>query len=51
MIKNLIIEKQIEIIAKPEDVWDALINPDKIKLYLFGTHAVSEWMPVISIMN
>ncbi|HUL72879.1 MAG TPA: SRPBCC family protein [Vicinamibacterales bacterium] len=26
-------------------VWDALINPDMIKRYLFGTNTTSDWKP------
>lgn len=37
MNSNLVAEASIEIKAKPADVWDALINPEKIKVYLFGT--------------
>jgi uncharacterized protein YndB with AHSA1/START domain len=33
----------IGIKANAEDVWDALINPRLIKLYLFGTEVSSEW--------
>ena len=29
--------------ADLQQVWDALINPDKIKVYLFGTETESEW--------
>ena len=29
--------------ASPADVWDALTNPEKIKIYLFGTETISEW--------
>ncbi len=29
--------------APVEKVWDALVNPEKIKQYLFGTNAVSDW--------
>lgn len=40
---NLKVEKSIEIFASAAAVWDALINPDKIKVYLFGTEAHSDW--------
>jgi uncharacterized protein YndB with AHSA1/START domain len=33
----------IGIKAKAEEVWDALTNPELIKLYLFGTEVSSEW--------
>ena len=34
---------KVEINATAEKVWDALINPDQIKKYLFGTNANSDW--------
>jgi len=43
MKKNLKVEQQIEIDASAEKIWDALINPEKIKQYLYGTEAISEW--------
>ena len=33
----------IRIIANKEVVWDTLTNPEKIKKYLFGTQAISDW--------
>ena len=33
----------IRIMAEKEAVWDALINPEKIRKYLFGTNAISDW--------
>ena len=29
--------------AMPEQVWDALVNPDKIAQYMFGSRAESSW--------
>ena len=43
MEKNLIIKKSIIINAEPSMVWDALTNPEKIRQYLFGTNAISDW--------
>jgi len=37
MNRNLKVSKSIEINSIAEKVWDVLINPDKIKAYLFGT--------------
>jgi uncharacterized protein YndB with AHSA1/START domain len=31
--------------APIEKVWDALVNPDMIRQYLFGTNARSDWKP------
>ena len=43
MNKNLTVIKSIEINADLQTVWDALINSEKIKLYLFGTETISDW--------
>jgi uncharacterized protein YndB with AHSA1/START domain len=40
---NFIAEQSIEINATQSAVWDALIDPSKIKQYLFGTEVHSEW--------
>jgi len=41
--KDLAVNKSITINADKAQVWDALVNPEKIKQYLFGTDTVSEW--------
>jgi uncharacterized protein YndB with AHSA1/START domain len=41
----LIIENEIEIKATADKVWDALVNPEKTKQYMFGCETVSEWKP------
>lgn len=43
MNKTLIAKQSIAISAPAGKVWDALVNPDMIRQYLFGTNAVSEW--------
>ena len=43
MNKELIVIQSIEICADKLKVWDALINPEKIKIYLFGTETVTDW--------
>ena len=43
-MKNpLIAQAHITINAPIAQVWDALVNPEMIKQYLFGTNAVSDW--------
>ncbi|UTA67818.1 SRPBCC domain-containing protein [Emticicia sp. 21SJ11W-3] len=37
------IKKTITIKAPAAAVWDALTNPEKIKLYLFGTETRTDW--------
>ena len=43
MDKNLKIEKQVSFPVEKSKVWDALINPEIIKKYLFGTEVLSDW--------
>ena len=43
MSKGLIVKKSIHINADTAAVWDALVNPEKIKQYLFGTETISDW--------
>ncbi|AWK49580.1 ATPase [Clostridium beijerinckii] len=43
MNKELVVKKEIEINADVSKAWNALINPELIKQYLFGTEAISEW--------
>ncbi len=35
----------IHIAADSEMVWDALVNPEKTKIYMFGCETVSDWKP------
>jgi uncharacterized protein YndB with AHSA1/START domain len=41
--KDLTVSQTIHITADVAAVWDALTNPEKIKVYLFGTEAISTW--------
>lgn len=43
MLKELTLKKEFTFNAPVDAVWDALTNPDKIKVYFFGTNAVSDW--------
>ena len=43
MDKELIARAEIVIMAPVGQVWDALIRPEMIKQWLFGTNAVSDW--------
>lgn len=40
---NLIAEVHATINAPVDEVWDALVNPEMINRYMFGTTVVSEW--------
>jgi uncharacterized protein YndB with AHSA1/START domain len=43
MPKNLIARTWLSIAAPAARVWDALVNPQLIKQYMFGTTVVSDW--------
>ena len=43
MSKGLVATASTTIHAPASDVWDALVNPEKIKQYMFGTNVVSDW--------
>jgi uncharacterized protein YndB with AHSA1/START domain len=40
---NIEFNTAIEVNASAASVWDALINPEKIKQYLFGTNTFCDW--------
>src|SRR5579871_1194010 len=43
MKSTLIAQAHITMSAPIARVWDALVNPEMIKHYMFGTNAVSDW--------
>jgi uncharacterized protein YndB with AHSA1/START domain len=43
MKDDFIAYARIVIKAPVKDVWDALVNPEKIKQYMFGTEVVTDW--------
>lgn len=43
MGKNLIAKASININAPGDKVWNALVKPEAIKQYMFGTTVVSDW--------
>ena len=47
---NLKTEKSIEINASASSVWDTLTNPEKIKVYLYGTETITDWKVGSSII-
>ncbi len=44
-MEKKIVKNQIEINANPGQVWDALVNPEKTRLYMFNCVALSDWKP------
>lgn len=42
-MKNLKISESIIIDASPDEVWDVLTNPEKIKIYLFEIETITDW--------
>jgi uncharacterized protein YndB with AHSA1/START domain len=45
METELIVKNTITINAPAAKVWDALINPEQTKKYMFGCETVSDWKP------
>ena len=43
MNKNLLAKTSVTIHASKAKVWNALVNPEAIQQYMFGTNAVSDW--------
>jgi uncharacterized protein YndB with AHSA1/START domain len=43
MSNSLIVTNSISIHAPAEKVWDALVNPEQTKKYMFGCETVSDW--------
>jgi uncharacterized protein YndB with AHSA1/START domain len=41
--KNLIAKISLTINATSDNVWDALVKPEVIKQYMFGTTVVTDW--------
>ncbi|EQA63783.1 SRPBCC family protein [Leptospira alexanderi] len=50
MNQNLILKKNISIQAPIAKVWNGLIDPEIIKLYLYGTQTISDWKEGSSIV-
>lgn len=45
MSAPLIVKNSIIINAPAAKVWDALVNPEQTKKYMFGCETVSDWKP------
>jgi uncharacterized protein YndB with AHSA1/START domain len=43
MNRQFVAKQEIIINAPTSKVWDALVNPEMIKQYMFGTNAISDW--------
>jgi uncharacterized protein YndB with AHSA1/START domain len=41
--RNLIARASVTINAPGTKVWDALVNPDAIQQYMFGTNVITDW--------
>jgi uncharacterized protein YndB with AHSA1/START domain len=44
-MEKLIITNIIQINAPAAKVWNALVNPEETKKYMFGCETISEWKP------
>jgi uncharacterized protein YndB with AHSA1/START domain len=42
-MNKFVVQKSIDIKAKPGEVWDALTNPDKTEKYFFNCAVYSDW--------
>jgi uncharacterized protein YndB with AHSA1/START domain len=49
MSKGFIANESVVVNAPVPVVWDALVNPEIIKQYMFGTNVVSDWREGASI--
>ena len=45
MSTPLIIKNSISISAPKSKVWDALVNPEQTKKYMYGCEPISDWKP------
>jgi uncharacterized protein YndB with AHSA1/START domain len=43
MSRGFVVKQSIAINAPVAKVWDALVNPEMIKQYMFGTNVVTDW--------
>ena len=43
MDENLIARAFVSINAGRSEAWEALVNPEAIRQYMFGTNVVTEW--------
>jgi len=50
MCAPLEVKNTIHINAGPEKVWDALVNPEQTKKYMFGCETVSDWKKGSSLL-
>ena len=41
--KDLVAHASVVVAAGKDKVWDALINPETIRKYMFGTNVVTDW--------
>jgi uncharacterized protein YndB with AHSA1/START domain len=42
-MKGIVAKAAIDVQAPADQVWAALVDPEKIKQYMFGTKVVSDW--------
>jgi len=45
MDKSLTVERSVDINVNPESVWEAIVDPELVKQYFFGTEVLSDWEP------
>jgi uncharacterized protein YndB with AHSA1/START domain len=50
MSQPLLVHSTITIHAPASGVWDALVNPEQTRKYMFGCETVSDWKPGSSLL-
>jgi len=43
MSKGIVAKASVDVEAPAQKVWGALVDPEKIRQYMFGTNVVSDW--------
>ena len=49
-MEPVIVKSIITINAPASKVWNALVNPEQTKKYMFGCETVSDWQPGSSLL-
>jgi uncharacterized protein YndB with AHSA1/START domain len=50
MMTGIVATAETDISASPARVWDALVDPDQIKQYMFGSEVETDWQPGSAIV-
>ena len=50
MKEAMIVQNTITINAPIEKVWQALVDPEMTRIYMYGCEALSDWKPGIPLL-